>query len=185
MFCSFRKYANGLMPIKPNTFLLICPMKKYMWLSHYNLLYLCLSDSAFARHCLLLTTVSYSQILFFSRLLTTHPNGLTPIKPNEFLLIRPIKKYMWLSHRNNTFLLIFPMKKYMWLSHCNLLYLCLSDSAFAHHCLLLTTVRYSQILFLFWLLKTHPNGLTRIRPNILFLIRPIKKYKWLSHRNIL
>ena len=133
MFCLFRTYANGLTLIKPNTLLFICPMKKYMWLSHRNLFYLCLSDSEFAHHCLLLTTVSYSQILFLFRLLNTHPNGLTPIRPNTLFLIRPIKKYMWISH-------------------CNILYLCLCESSFAHHRLLLTTVRYSQNLLMFFVI---------------------------------
>ena len=133
MFWSFRTYANRLTPFKPNTLLFICPMKKYMWLSHRNLFYLCLSDSEFAHHCLLLTTVSYSQILFLLRLLNIHPNGLTPIRPNTLFLIRPIKKYMWISH-------------------CNILYLCLCESSFAHHRLLLTTVRYSQNLLMFFVI---------------------------------
>ena len=164
MFWSFRTYANGLTPMKPKTFLLIDPMKKYMWLSHRNILYLCLCESSFAHHRLLLTTVRYGQNLLMFWSFRRYPYGLSPIKPN-------------------TFLLIFPIKKYMWVSHCNLLYLCLCGSAFAYHCLLLTTVRYSQILFLFRLLTTHPNGLTPIRPNTLLLIRPIKKYMWLSYRN--
>ena len=166
MFCSLRTCLNGLTPIKPNTFLLIFRMKKYMWLSHLNILYFCLCEASFAHHCLLLTTVRYSQILFLFRLLKTHPNGLTPIRPNTLFRIRPIKKYMWLSHRN-------------------LLYFCLCQSTFAHHCLLLTNVLYSLNLFMLWSFRTYANGLTPIKPNTFLLICPMKKYIWLSNCNLL